>query len=210
MPNGLEIIHVLKILLSEFPVLPFSDMREEVSAVNLNHHFGSDDLEPVRLSQKMGDVQTGKSRLVTILTKALDQFPSWKRNTEMLSSMLWKEHEVKGAHKRQAFELEHLFDMITYLDHLKGFIDSSTFVDGYLKSTGDMLSRQLTCLTTQKQVGLMDADIPTPSYSDVNLDKYDALEPGLVIPEAETEALIDVDFGVASSQSEEEFLTDIG
>ena len=222
-------VSALKMLLATFRILPLRDYRSELSDVRLDHQVGNATISPDVIRQKIDDVFMARTRVVEILSEALNQYPVWDRLTNMLSSKLWKEHESRGAHKRDALCNDHMLDMIGYVEMLKGFIDSAKTIDGFLKSASDGLSRQLSCVLIRHNAGISGdsiANIPnttspvvnndsrrdvssaTTSKLDAALDELDIVPDGTVISEPQNGgALIHHDFGVAPTDDE---FADIG
>ena len=213
-------------------------MRKEVGNAKIDHQIGDQVVSPNLIRIKLDNTYAERTNITTLLAKAHEQFPAWKKCAEMLSAKLWKDHESKGAHKRLALDLEHMADLQLYLKEVEGFIESATLIDNLLKAAGDSLSRQLSCVLTRDASGLAHEEIPTmgtmtastlapappvPAPIRVSsaqvaaqpeqcssLDGLDTVEKGIVINESQNGgALVEHDFGVADS-GEDNFLSDIG
>lgn len=200
----------LKSLLSTFPILPLVDYLKELGEVCLNNQVGNATVSPELIRKKIDDVGISRTRVVEILSEALSQFPVWEKSTNLLSGKLWKDHESKGAHKRDGLCAEHMQEMVLYVEKLKGFIDAAKTIDGFLKSTSDGLSRQLACIVTRQNAGIASDSVLPEMYTsrDTTLDGFDTVSEGTVIKEAQSGgALIHHDFGVPAASDE---FADIG
>ena len=206
-------LRVLKSLLTSFPVLDLKDMIKESSSINMKYQIEGDLPDPNFIGIKLAECQIARGRLTALIMSAQVQLPLWKKDYELLSSKLWKDHESRGSHKRDALVLEHMHDMHEYYNQLEGFISSSTILDSFLKSTHDSLSRQLACVSLrdnpgnrgQEEVKILVKE--TTSKSDNTLDNLDTLEHGTVIHKQKG--------GLAIAQKSfsgpiDEFLDDIG
>ncbi len=204
-------VTVLKSLLSTFPILPLVDYLKELGGVCINHQVGNATVSPELIRKKIDDIGIARTRVVEILSEALSQYPVWEKSTHMLSGKLWKDHESKGAHKREGLNTEHMREMIMYVEKLKGFIDSAKTIDGFLKSASDGLSRQLSCVQVRQYAGIS-SDNVLQMFStvsrDTSLDAFDTVPEGTVISEPKNGgALIHHDFGAPAIDDE---FADIG
>ncbi len=216
-------VRSLKYLLTRHGLLPVADMTKEIENIKLDKRL-SDLADPVILGQRMDEAIAGRGRVATLLAKAQGQLPAWKKTFEWLNSKVWKDHESKGAHKRDGMALEHNSDMKDYYSDLQGFVDAATTIDSFLKSQHDSYSRQLSCVDIREKVGVMhDAVVseieevapkpePTPSSIAVpinsELDGLDILESGTLIEKVPVGGLVEKDFPGAEIESE--FLDGIG
>ena len=126
----------------------------------------------------------------------------------MLRAKLWKDHEIKGAHRRDGTTLEHMSDIEQYFVELKSVLEVSKHVDAILKAASDSLSRQLSCLQNPEATGFIQkvdykSHYPTKS---TDLDKFDSIGSGEKIsaPIA-SNTVVTASFGVESDD-----LADLG
>ncbi len=214
-------VQSLKNLLVRYGVLPLDDMKKEIENIQLDKKLGSNLADPVVIGQRMDDSIANRGRVASLLSKAQSQLPAWKKTFEWLNSKVWKDHESKGAHKRDSLALEHNSDMKDYYSELQGFVDSATTIDSFLKSQHDSYSRQLSCVDMREKVGIAHDTVateieevtqpkPTPVQSspDSELDQLDTLEPGTVITKVPIGGLVERDF--PGTEIESEFLDGIG
>lgn len=199
-------VHALRHLLGQFPLLNLSEMRTELAEVQTNHFIGDDVCTPDLIRVKLDSAQAHRTRLSSLLTTAFAQHPAWERFLDMSRSKLWKDHDVKGSHRRDGMVMEHLSDMESYVANLKGFIDSAKQYDAMLKSAAESLSRQLTCLQLNEYTGTNRVEgretpqkiRPPISPSTDLLEDLDAVDTGTVIsaprPKA-NEAVTTVSYG---------------
>ena len=153
-------LSVLKQTLTRFPILKISDYRKEVRDTNLDHFIGEHALSPELIRNKIDNVYRHRIRLATMLAEAYEQYPAWKRSVEMIRSKLFKDHDIKGSHKRDGIVLEHIADVEFYMKELEGFIDSAKMIYSVLDAASESLSRQLSCIVTRESTGV---DLPTKS-----------------------------------------------
>ncbi len=172
-----KVFHLRK-LLGRFPFLDIGELTQEVRSVNTNHFVDDDYISPDIIRKKLDDVQRCRTRLTSILVSIYEQFYPWERYLEMLKSKLWKDHELKGAHRRDGLVVEHLNDMESYYSELKSFLEATKQVDGILKAAAESLSRQLTCLQLKATLGLS----PREQNSPPKFENYDGVTDGTVIP----------------------------
>jgi len=144
----------LKNVLTRFPVLDMKTMSDEVKNIDLDHFVQSDYIDPDLIRMKINDAYKGKTRLASLLMDVHEQYYAWERFLEMLRAKLWKDHEIKGAHRRDGSVLEHLSDMEYYVSQMKGFMESAKHCDAVLRAASDSLSRQLSCLEMKDRLGL--------------------------------------------------------
>jgi len=198
---------MLKGLLTRFPLLDISDLSEDLSEVRVDHFIGDRQVvTPDLIRVKLDDVQRARVRVSQLLTQALGQYFVWERTCEMLKSKLWKDHELKGAHRRDGLTLEHMSDMETYVSELNGFIESAKHIDNVLRAASDSLSRQLSCLHELKEptgfTQTMEQKLrqqQAPASSPSRFEGLDTIDEGSIIkePDFKREAA-DFDFGVGS------------
>jgi len=216
-------VQSLKNLLTRYGVLPLDDMKKEIENITLDRRLGTSLADPVVIGERMDESIAGRGRIASLLAKAQIQLPAWKKTFEWLNSKVWKDHESKGAHKRDSLALEHNSDMKDYYSELQGFVDAATTIDNFLKSQHDSYSRQLSCVDIREKVGVAQeavaSDIekitqPKPSVNtctpvaNSELDGLDTLESGTLIEKVPTGGLIERDFPGAEIESE--FLDGIG
>lgn len=206
-------IKALKSALTSFPVLPLSDMRKELEAIKTQHKSRADLSDPVSLGQKMGECSVARGRIAELLLKALAQAPLWKTTLALLNGKVWKDHDTKGAHKREGLIMEHNYDVERYDAELRGFINAATHIDNFFQSQFDSYSRQLTRIDVQSKVGVVHSAIaneiekPAEVQPDSDLDGLDTIESGTVIPRVRKGGLVQRDFPGAEI---DEFLDGIG
>lgn len=147
-------VMVLSNILREFPILDIDDMFSELSEINLRQFVNADEVTPDVVRSRIDDVYRQKVRLADIMMQCYHQFFVWERELEMLKSKLWKDHELKGSHRRDGLTLEHLFDLEQYYNKLKGFMEAAKTADATLRAASDSLSRQLTCLQMKEQISV--------------------------------------------------------
>ena len=205
-------VMVLANILREFPILELDDMYEELASINLRQFINSDEVNPDFVRTRIDDVYRQKVRVSDILMACYHQFFVWEREVEMLKSKLWKDHELKGSHRRDGLTLEHLFDLEQYYNRLKGFMEAAKQTDATLRAASDSLSRQLTCLQIKEQINVPSHRDPigneasamaTPRHHPIpkpRISEPDVISEGSVItaPQAGCTAQ-PVDFGVDES-----------
>lgn len=147
-------VMVLSNILKEFPILDIDDMFSELSEINLRQFVNADEVTPDNVRVRIDDVYRQKVRLADVMMQCYHQFFVWERELEMLKSKLWKDHELKGSHRRDGLTLEHLFDLEQYYNRLKGFMEAAKTADLTLRAASDSLSRQLTCLQMKEQMNV--------------------------------------------------------
>lgn len=147
-------VHYLRILLGRFPVLDLGDMCDELKGISTDHFVGEHAINPDLIRRKIDDAQRCRTRVGTLLINVFEQYYPWERFLDMLRAKLFKDHEIKGAHRRDATLLEHLSDMEQYVAEMKGFSDAAKHSDMMLRAASDSLSRQLTCLQIKESLGL--------------------------------------------------------
>ncbi len=143
--------YTLKTLLGRFRVLDSASMQQEISEVNLDHYIDGDFIDPMLVAKKLNSSYKARVRVASLLIDVFEQYPAWKERLKSVKSYLYKDHDMKGIHKREGLALEHTTDMDQYVNELEGFIESAKHIDGMLKAAGDSLSRQLTCLQMKEQ-----------------------------------------------------------
>lgn len=147
-------LDLLNKLLGRFKLLDFSSMCKEIRGVKTDHFLGADFLDPEIIAKKMDDAYRWRVRLNALLSDVYEQCFVWERFVEILRSKLWKDHDMRGAHKRDALVFEHLADMEQYVAEMNGFTEMAKNYDGILKAAADSLSRQVTCLQLNEEFGL--------------------------------------------------------
>jgi hypothetical protein len=217
-------VRALKSLLAAFPVLDFKEMMREVDGIKSNYKVGGDLPDPHALAYKMGECQLSRDRVNSLLMRALAQLTTWKKSYEWINSKLWKDHDSKGAHKRDGLAADHNWDVHMYYTTLQGFVDAASLVDGYLRSAQDTLSRQITCI--QANFPVRDRVVHDPVNRAINeearnvqnhtvstaidpaLDAFDSLEAGTVISAVKKGAFVELQFSGTDMGSD--LLEDIG
>lgn len=220
-------VQSLKNLLARYGILPLSDMQSEIEHIKLDNRLGGELADPVVIGQRMDESIANRGRVAALLAKAQMQLPAWKKTFEWLNSKVWKDHDSKGAHRREGMALEHNSDIKDYYSELQGFVDAATTIDNFLKSQHDSYSRQLSCVDMREKVGIAHRNVSVeiqqasspevheepfvaqPStVSDSELDGLDTLESGTVIEKVPTGGLVERSFPGAEIESE--FLDGIG
>ena len=210
-------VRALKSVLTSYPVLDIKDMNKEIASIRIKYQGSGDLPDPVVIGIKMSECQQARGRLTALLMRAQMQFPAWKKAFEWMNAKLWKDHEMKGAHKREGLSAEHMSDVQKYYCGLQGFLDAATQLDGFLKAIHDSLSRQLTCVIIRDKAGMAHDTVNTELNNEVHqhtvqpdsaLDGLDTIEHGTVIPKARVGGLVQRDF--AGADIEDDVLQDIG
>ena len=186
-------------LCSKYPVLNVADYIQEISGINTDHYVGEAYIDPEILRRKIDSCYQSKTRLSAILITILEQQPAWERFCEMLRSKLWKDHELKGAHRRDGLTLEHMSDVEEYVSELKGLRDGAKAADNLLAAAAESLSRQLSCLQMKKEATGFASEEPQKQSSSQTeqFDGMDSLSDGEVIgAPKKTGKPIAVNFGV--------------
>jgi len=167
-------VFILRQLLGQFPLLNVSEMIGELQSIKVNHFLGdnAENATPDLIRVKLDDAYRQRARLSGLLSGAFEQFYVWDRLLDLLRSKLWKDHEVKGAHRRDGMVLEHMSDMENYVASLKGFIESAKHFDQMLRAAADNLSRQLTCIQLNDSLGLRVKPTVTQGQSVNNENTY--------------------------------------
>lgn len=202
-------VYMLQQILTKYPVLDVQDLIQEVGEINVDHFINQNVIvTPDVIRRKIDESYQWRSRLSSILLKIIPQFYIWERWTEMLRAKLWKDHEIKGAHRRDGTTLEHMSDIEQYFVELKSVLEVSKHVDAILKAASDSLSRQLSCLQNPEATGFIQkvdykSHYPTRSP---DLDKFDSIGSGEKIsaPIA-SNTVVTASFGVESDD-----LADLG
>jgi hypothetical protein len=199
-------LSVLKSMLKTFGVLDLDDLFEELAGVKLNFFVGENQIAtPDLIRVRLDESYRARVRVSELLIKALAQYPAWERYSDMLRGKLWKDHDLRGAHKRDGITMEHMADIEGYVAKLHGFIEQAKHEDNMLRAAADSLSRQLTCLQLKEPTGFdqrMDAKVKSqaaPSQDSTKLEGLDTIDDGSVIeaPVSKREAS-PVDYGVPS------------
>lgn len=194
---------VLMSMLSTFELIKIDDRMQELSEISLRYFIGEKQVAtPELIRVRLDESYRARVRVSELLVQSLGQFPAWQRYCEMLRSKLWKDHEMKGAHRRDGLTMEHMSDIEGYVSKLQGFIEQARHYDGMLRAAADSLSRQLTCLQLNEPTGFdqrMEHKIKpkAPSQSSPALENLDTIEDGSVIeaPVSKREPT-EVDYGV--------------
>lgn len=137
---------VLRTLLHRFPVIDLVGRRKELLSMKIDHFMGDETPHPDVFREKLDDCFRARIRLSELLVDALEQDYSWDRHLELLQGKLYKDYDLKGAHKRDGLNAEHIQDIEDYVSELKGFILRARHIDGLLIAASESLSRQLTCI----------------------------------------------------------------
>lgn len=198
-------LSVLKQTLTRFPILDISSYRQEVRDTNLDHFVGEQVLSPELIRSKIDDVYRHRIRLATLMATAYEQYPAWKRSIEMIRAKLFKDHDIKGSHKRDGIVLEHISDVELYVKELEGFIDSSKIIYSVLDAAAESLSRQLSCLITKEPTGTAHTSTPVVHKVQQQQDKsvsttehYDSISDGTVIKKPTGGILVEQSWSVMS------------
>lgn len=147
-------VTMLKQILSRYPILDVKDMETEISSINLDHFIGDSTVVTADIIRyKLDESYKWRARLSSVTLKLIPQFYMWERWTDMLKSKLWKDHELKGAHRRDGLTMEHMSDIVDYAGALKGLAESCKHADMVLKAASDSLSRQLSCIQLNHALG---------------------------------------------------------
>ena len=158
---------VLKSVTSRFAVLDLDSIRKESADIDIDHFIGGRAISPDLIQRKLDDSYRTRARLSSLMIDILEQFPSWERWSEMLKSKLWKDHELKGAHRRDGLTMEHMSDIDEYVSAMEGILDAAKHKDNMLKAAAESLSRQLSCLQLKEATGFSQKMEPTPSMDEV-------------------------------------------
>ncbi len=210
-------VRSLKGLLTSYPVLDIMDMNKEILSIRTKYQISGDLPDPVAIGVKMSECQIARGRLTTLMMMAQMQYPAWRKAFEWLNAKIYKDHELKGQHKREGMALEHNDDMKVYCSDLQGFLDGATQLDSFLKSIHDSLSRQLTCVIIRDKSGMAHDTTHSELNNEINeqkvqpnsgLDGLDTIEHGTVIPKSRVGGLVQRDF--AGAEIEDDVLQDIG
>jgi len=198
----------LRDLLTKFRLLDLADLHEEVQKIELDHVLQHDAIHADLIKVKLGDVQMWRTRLTSLELEATGQLNLWKKATNLLRSKLWKDHDVKGAHRRDGVTQEHMSDIECYVSELEGFVEMCKHVDSLLKAATDTLSRQATCIQISKESTTPiytkeEHKAEPPAEKDSSLDHMDSIEHGESIETGPTSrAPLDVNFGAGSEDDD--------
>jgi len=216
-------VRVLKSLLTEFPVLRLNDMRQEIESIKTKFKLPDNFPEPYTIAMKIGECQSSRGRVTELLMQSHSQLPLWKKSYELLNSKLWKDHDIKGAHKREGLALEYNFDIYHYYYGLQGFVDAATILDNYLKSVFESLSRQMSCIMIKDKISMVgeakhfDSSVfnntkieisDSSLSSDSSLDNFDTLDEGTIMSKVRKGGLIEKSFSGPEINSD--FLDNVG
>ncbi len=198
-------LNILKDLLSRHPVLPLTEMKKELDDIKTDHYVGESYASPMILRKKLDESYMWRTRLLSMLMAAHSQYPSWHRMLELMHGKLWKDHDIKPAHRRDGLVTEHLHDIEVYVVALKGFIKSADYLDSILKAAAESLSRQIACISLKEATGFSQATqedtveekevIVEEKVTDNPLDNLDGVEGVIYAPKEENKT---VDYGVSS------------
>ena len=197
-------VEVLKEVLSLYPILPLEDKFKELDEVPVDHHVGETYATPDLIRKKLDDSYYCRTRLKTLLMEAHSQLPMWQRSLEMIQGKLWKDHDIKPAHRRDGLNSDHMRDIEMYVAGLKSFLKRADWVDNLLKAAAESLSRQLSCLQLKESTGFSakyeqqseQQSTPPPASSNSELDGYDGIGDGEVISAPKSDGKPStVDFG---------------
>jgi len=200
-------VEMLKQVLSRYPILDIVDMEKEISSVNLDHFIGDDIVVTADIIRyRLDESYKWRARLSALMLKIIPQFYMWERWTDMLKSKLWKDHELKGAHRRDGLTMEHMSDIADYAGALKGLMESCKHADMVLKAASESLSRQLSCLqlnqteshgTTQEGVEKIEMQRQQAFRKQVDdLDGFDSIGAGEKISAPTPQGVSTFNFGV--------------
>jgi hypothetical protein len=178
----------LKSLLNRFRLLDLKSIKDEVCEINLDHYVGDDYISPEILQRKIDQTYQARVRLSSLLISIFEQQPAWVRWCEMLRSKLWKDHDLKGAHRRDGLTIEHMGDVEDYVSVMQGVLESAKHADTMLKAASESLSRQLTCLQIKQATGFIDEPVHSKKKNTSNkLDGFDDIETGTSISAPKTD-----------------------
>lgn len=196
---------VLRSAAGRFTILNLKQMGEEIGTLKLDHYIGDRAISPELLRRRLDDAYRYRVRLSTIMIKLFEQHPWWERNCEMLKAKLWKDHELKGTHRRDGLTMEHMQDIEDYLHYMVGIIDGAKHADNMLKAATESLSRQLSCLQIKEATGFSTKMEPEPetarpvesqSPGSSALDGLDSIESsnvvGVSVAPSNTESVLNV------------------
>lgn len=176
-------------------LLDVSSLMEELKSIKVDHFTGDRAISPSLIQRKLDDCFRSKARLSSVLIMILEQYPMWDRFLEIMKGKLWKDHELKGVHRRDGLVAEHLSDVEKYVQSLKGLLDSARNVEGILKSANDSLSRQLACLQLAKEA---------TGFISKELDDLDSIGNGETIKKTKaSEKAPEYSFGVGYSEDDD-------
>jgi len=186
--------NILRQVVGRFPILNLKLLGEEIGNINVDHYVGDRAISAELIQRRLDESYQQRARLSSIMIKILEQQSSWERWCELLKAKLWKDHELKGTHRRDGLTLEHMADMEDYVHYMKGVMESAKHVDVMLKAAAESLSRQLSCLQIREATGFV--SVPTvkaataPAKSDKSLDHLESIGSGIDIkaPVASTKA----------------------
>ena len=135
-------------------MLDLSSISDEIKECNLDHFIGSDVISPDLIRVNLDESYRWRTRVAFMLIDIYEQYYAWKRCLELLKAKLWKDHELKGSHRRDGLTVEHLCDVEQYVHDMDGCVECAKHVDNMLKAAAESLSRQLTCLQLKEHIGL--------------------------------------------------------
>jgi hypothetical protein len=143
---------VLKYLLYKFPLLDSSELIKEIQDIKFNLTADADSANPELISGRLDVSHKMRVRVSHVLVNIYEQIFSWERHLEILRAKLWKDHDLKGAHKRDGLIIEHLMDMERYYSELTSIQHIAQHADNILKAASESLSRQLSCMNMKTEM----------------------------------------------------------
>ena len=194
-------VHMLKMVLTKYPVLDIPSIRSEIADLNTDHFLGERTvITPDVIRYKIDESYRWRARLSAIMLRVIPQFYIWERWGELLESKLWKDHDLKGAHRRHGLTMEHMSDVADYVGELKGVMESGKHADNILKAASESLSRQLSCLQLESKEAMgttQEGEARIKGQQQVNdLDGFDSIGPGERISAPSGQGVATTTFGV--------------
>lgn len=179
-------------LLKRFKLLDIQGISKELHSIPIDHFIGDSYINPDLVQKKLDQSFRCRVRVSTILISIYEQYYAWERCLEMLKSKLWKDHELKGSHRRDGQVIEHASDVELYVSEMTGVLKSGEQIESILKASAESLSRQLTCLQMKEQLGMNLKDNRRPQGASPprhQLDECDSLD-GSVVPVQKTSGAV--------------------
>jgi len=192
-------VHMLNMVLTKYPVLDTADIRDEIAKLNTDHFLGEKTvITPNVIRYKIDESYKWRARLSAIILRVIPQFYIWERWGELLESKLWKDHDLKGAHRRHGLTMEHMSDVADYIGELKGVMESGKHADNILKAASESLSRQLSCLQMGKEAlgTTQEGEERVKEQQVSDLDGFDSIGPGEKISAPQGQGVVTSTFGV--------------
>ncbi len=192
-------VKVLKTILTKFPVLKLQEYRAEVRDINVDHSLGEAGGDQDSIRRKLDDACRCRVRVGVLLSLAYEQSPLWERFVDLLRSKLFKDHDLKGAHKRESLVIEHMLDIEAYVGELKGFVTQAKYIDSLLAASSESLSRQLACIQSKQASIGRESDVSVIAHrpvhkTDNKSSKAEEIKKNLV--DAKLDTLDTIDDGV--------------